>query len=128
MDKKVVLLVEDEPDIQKFTVFALKEQGFEVIQAFSGKEALSLAKEKKIDIILLDIMMPGIDGYVVCKKLGEDPKTKDIPVIILSALVQKKEIEKGYKKGAIGYITKPFDPMKLGDKIKGILKKWEKGK
>jgi len=105
-----ILLMEDETDIAFLAKFTLESNGYEVFTANDGQSGLELVeKNPSIDLIILDIMMPGMDGYQVLEKLKTDPGKKDIPVLIFSAMVQEKEIEKGYRLGASGYIKKPFD-------------------
>ncbi len=103
-----ILLVDDTPANIRFLVEALRED-YELIIATSGPEALQLAATGKPDLILLDIMMPDMDGYEVCKKLKQDENTKDIPVIFVTAMTEKSDEEKGIGLGAVDYITKPFN-------------------
>jgi len=108
--KKSILLMEDESDISLLARFTLESAGYEVLTAGSGIEGFEILKRKGItDLIILDVMMPGMDGYRVLERLKADEELRQIPVLIFSALVQKKEVEKGYNLGAVGYIKKPFD-------------------
>lgn len=119
---KKILMVEDDPDIRRVAVMALKfKGGFQVVVAADGIEGLAQAAAEKPDVILLDSMMPNMDGPETCKRLKADPALRDIPVIFLTAKSQKKEIEAGLELGAIGYLVKPFDPMTLADELKKIV-------
>jgi DNA-binding response OmpR family regulator len=118
-----ILLIEDDPDIQKMVQLSLKYQGgHQVSVASGGKEGLGKASAEKPDLILLDVMMPEMDGYETCKRLKADPETAAIPVIFLSARAQHSEIQKGKDLGAIGYLVKPFDPMSLSGQLEALLK------
>jgi two-component system OmpR family response regulator len=122
MVPKKILMVEDDPDIRRVAVMALKfKGGFEVIVAADGIEGLEKAASEKPDVILLDSMMPRMDGPETCKRLKADPALASIPVIFLTAKSQKKEIEAGLELGAVGYLVKPFDPMTLADELSKIL-------
>ena len=117
--KTRILLVDDEKDIIEVTKVRLESNGFEVACAYDGLSALDKAKEIKPDIILLDLFMPVIHGYEVCKKIKENAETKDIPVILFSAGLCKDSCPKEAKDvGAADFIAKPFDPGELIDKIK----------
>ncbi len=110
--------MEDETDISFLAKFTLESNGYEVLTAGNGQMGLDLLEQSRsIDLIILDIMMPGMDGYQILEKLKTDPDKKDIPVLIFSAMVQEKEIEKGYRLGAIGYIKKPFDAENLVEEV-----------
>jgi len=114
--------MEDEIDICLLAQFTLESAGYKVISANNGEEGLELLeKNNPIDLIILDIMMPGMDGYQVLKLLKSDPRKKDIPVLIFSAMVQEKEVEKGYRLGAEGYIKKPFDAERMISEIDRFL-------
>lgn len=117
-----LLLAEDDPDIQKVVRMSLRVRGVtDVLLADNGEECLRLVKEKRPDVILLDVMMPRMDGYETCRRLKNDPETKDIPVIFLTAKAQHFEMKRGLEAGALGYLIKPFDPMTLHDQIVAVL-------
>ncbi len=117
-----VLVVEDDADIQKVVRMSLKIRGVgEVIVVDSGTECLARLSSFTPDVILLDIMMPHVDGYETCRRLKENPATRAIPVVFLTARAQKADRERGMKLGAAGYVTKPFDPMTLHDQIVALL-------
>lgn len=127
MEIRKVLLAEDEEDIQKVAKMSLQFQArWEVVLAGNGEECLSKVSSEHPDLILLDAMMPRMDGYETCRRLKADPATRDIPVIFLTAKAQEAEIRKGLELGAIGYLVKPFDPMRLAAQIRQILETREK--
>lgn len=119
---KKILIVDDEEKVRKLVEVTLSVGELEILHASSGDEALQVVREAKPDIILLDIMMPGVlDGFDVCRLLKEDPDTMDIYVIMLTAKGQQADKERGLALGADDYIVKPFSPTELMDKIDGIL-------
>src|SRR5438128_640445 len=121
MAAKRVLLADDEEDIKAIVKLYLESRGYEVITAFDGLDAISLAETSKPDIILLDVMMPVMDGFEVARKLKSNPKTHDIPIVMLSAASTSESIRRGLEAGARDYIVKPFEPQKLEEMIAGIL-------
>lgn len=106
MEGKVILLVDDDLTLREMYEERLKTEGFDIIQASNGEEALAKARESKPNIILLDVMMPKINGFDVLKEIKSDPELKDIPVIILTALIQDVDKLQGKKLGAADYIVK----------------------
>ena len=120
MTKKIVL-AEDEPQIGRLIEFKLNKEGYSVIWKENGEEALKAIKENKPDLILLDIMMPVMGGYEVLRRLKEDENLKSVPVIMLTARAQEKDVVKGIDMGAEDYITKPFHPAELLVRVKKIL-------
>ena len=121
MSKKIIV-ADDEPDVLFMTAFSLRTVGgFEVIEARNGLEALEKAQQVQPDLIVLDIKMPRMNGYEVCRKLKEIPNLCDVPVIFLSAKGQRQEIEEGLSAGAADYILKPFAPEDLIAKVQRLL-------
>lgn len=117
-----LLLVEDDPDIQRIVVMALEfKTDWTVVVASNGVEGLQKAAEEHPDVILLDAMMPKMDGLDTCKRLKEDENLRDVPVIFLTARSQQDEVAAGLAAGAIGYLVKPFDPMGLADEILALV-------
>ena len=117
-----VLLVEDEQDIRKVAQISLQFRGgWTVVVAVDGTDGLAMAASEKPDLILLDCMMPRMDGYETCRLLKLHPELRNIPVIFLTAKSQEAEIRKGLQLGAVGYLVKPFNPMSLADEILEIL-------
>ena len=121
MAKGKILVVDDEIYIVHILDFSLGMEGYEVITALDGEQALEKARAEKPDLIVLDIMMPKLDGYETCKMLKAEADTKDIPVILLSAKGRNVDQKIGFEVGADDYITKPFSPRKLVERINAIL-------
>jgi len=121
MAKGRILVVDDEIYIVHILDFSLGMEGYEVITALDGEQALEKARAEKPDLIVLDIMMPKLDGYETCKILKAEADTKDIPVILLSAKGRNVDQKIGFEVGADDYITKPFSPRKLVERINAIL-------
>ena len=115
------VLAEDDPDIQLVARLALKRAGFNVTVVGNGQEALDAVQRTPPDVILLDWMMPELDGPETCRRLKSDPATAGIPVVFLTAKSQEAEIQRGLSLGAAGYVTKPFDALALGQQIKDIV-------
>ncbi|MEX1364881.1 MAG: response regulator [Nannocystaceae bacterium] len=117
-----VLLVDDDEDIRMIGQMALHDVGgFEVVTASSGARALELAAAERPDVILLDVMMPGMDGPTTFRRLRDDEATAAIPVVFVTAKVQRQEVQRYLDLGAIGVIGKPFDPMSLPDELRAIV-------
>ncbi len=123
VSKKTIMVVDDNPDIVTIVKTILVGKGYVVQSAFSGQEVLSLLKEQKPELIILDIMMPQINGLEVLTRLKGDPGTASIPVILLTAKVQYEDVLGGYKLGADYYITKPFTITQLMTGINSLLSK-----
>lgn len=121
MSKGKILVVDDEIYIVHILDFSLGMEGYEVVTALDGEQALHKVKSDKPDLVVLDIMMPKLDGYETCKILKTDPETKNIPVILLSAKGRNIDQKMGFQVGADDYITKPFSPRKLVERINMIL-------
>ena|SRR3989338_2740401 len=107
--KKIILVVEDDTDVRANIKLYLDSIGYTCWEASDGAEALELTQRKQPDLILLDIMLPRINGYQVCKKLKENEKYKNIPIIMLTAKIEREDKEWGEKMGVDAYVTKPFD-------------------
>ena len=121
MSRGRILVVDDEIYIVHILDFSLGMEGYEVITALDGEAALAKADECKPDLIVLDIMMPKMDGYETCKALKSSPETKDIPVILLSAKAQTGDLKTGIDAGADDYVTKPFEPLDLVERVNALL-------
>ncbi|MBF0288704.1 MAG: response regulator [SAR324 cluster bacterium] len=119
-DKKVILAVDDTPENIHILVGILGET-YKVKAAIDGEKALKAAKKKPPHLILLDIMMPGMDGYEVCEQLKADPATADVPVVFVTGKTEGSDHEKGLALGARGYLTKPVDPGKVIALVQEIL-------
>lgn len=121
MSKKRILFVEDETDMMEMVKFRLEAAGFEVISASDGETGLDKTAKENPDLILLDVMLPKIDGFKVCRTLKSDEKYKHIPIVIFTARASEKEQKLGRDCGAEAYITKPFEPEALMGKISELL-------
>lgn len=120
---QTVLIIEDEADISDLVAFNLQRNGFVTAQSFDGLDGLARAKSLMPDLILLDLMMPGMDGRGVFKELRNDSRTKDIPVIMLTAKGQVEDRIQGLEDGVDDYVTKPFSPKELVLRVKSVLKR-----
>lgn len=116
-----VLVVDDEPDVLLLCRVNLEFEGYTVIDAQDGEQALEKVRLEKPDIILLDVMMPGMDGWEVLASLKEDPTTSEIPVVMLTAKVRELDQIHGLTQGAIDYVNKPFNPIALSRTIREAL-------
>ena len=118
-----ILIVEDEKDIVKMLEYNLKKEGFRTISAQDGEDALEYAAREHPDLIILDLMLPGMDGLEVCKELKKETKTASIPIIMLTAKAQESDKVVGLELGADDYVTKPFSPRELIARIKAVLRR-----
>lgn len=118
-----LLIVEDESDIRELISFNLEISGYEVIKARDGEEGLSMARKELPNLIILDLMLPGIDGLKVCSHLKKGPETRDIPIIMLTARSEDDDIITGLETGADDYVTKPFSPRILIARVKAALRR-----
>ena len=123
MSKSKILIVEDDRDIAGMVEYNLREEGYETLSAFNGEDGVKLAKKESPDLVILDIMLPIINGFEVCRILKKEQITADIPVIILSAKSQETDKVVGLELGADDYITKPFSPRELIARIRAILRR-----
>jgi CheY-like chemotaxis protein len=122
-----VLVVDDEQSIRMLCRVNLGASGMTVLEAGSGEEGLELARREQPDIILLDVMMPGLDGWDVARELAEDKQTREIPVVFLTARADPGDRRHGQQLGGLGYIVKPFDPVGIGEVIENVLTRVELG-
>jgi DNA-binding response OmpR family regulator len=121
MRKGKILVVDDEVYITQILEFSLGAEGFEVITANNGELAVEKAVQTQPDLIVLDIMMPVLDGYETCRRLKRQPETKNIPVILLTAKGRDADKRLGFEVGAVDYIVKPFSPNRLVGRIEEII-------
>ena len=127
-NKKNILVIEDEPDILEVINFNLVKESYLVKNSNDGERGLSLARDKKFDLILLDLMLPGTHGLDVCRILKTDNRTSAVPIIIISALGQEADIVKGLETGADDYITKPFSSNILVARVNAVIRRNSNGK
>ncbi|MDQ6725450.1 MAG: response regulator [Actinomycetota bacterium] len=118
-----VLVIDDDPVILELLRVNFEIEGFDVICATDGEEGLQRAHDERPDVVISDIMMPKRDGLQVLSDLKADPRTEDLPVILLSAKAQRSEVQHGLDMGADDYITKPFDPLELIDRLNAVVTK-----
>lgn len=123
MAKKKILLIEDDEDIQELVSFHLGKEGFTVQTVPTGEAALESAKKSAPDLILLDLMLPGIDGLQVCRNLRSEAKTRHIPIVMVTAKGEETDIVTGLEVGADDYLTKPFSPKVLVARIRNIMRR-----
>ncbi len=123
MAKENILIVDDEEDILELVRYNLSKEGYQITCVASGEEGLSMAKSASPDLVVLDLMLPGVDGLDVCKALKSDGKTKHIPVIMLSAKGEEADIVAGLELGADDYLVKPFSPRVLSARVKSVLRR-----
>jgi two-component system phosphate regulon response regulator PhoB len=127
--KAAILIIEDDPEIQELLSFAMEREGWRLIQAKTGEQGLELLKKEKVSCILLDIMLPGMDGLNVLRKIKEDEQYRNIPVIMTTARGEEADIITGLELGADDYVVKPYSPKVLIARIRvGLRRQEEKGK
>ncbi|UCH34422.1 MAG: response regulator [Armatimonadota bacterium] len=125
--QKKILAVDDERHIVRLVQVNLERAGYQVVSAFDGKEALKKVASDKPDLIVLDVMMPHMDGFEVLKRLKSDDKTKNIPVVMLTAKAQDADVFRGWASGVDCYLTKPFNPLELLTFVKRIFESYDEG-
>jgi len=123
MQTDKILVVDDEPDIVSLVSYNLGKEGFRVSSAGTGDEALLQARKGDVALIILDVMLPGMSGLEVCRALRGDPKTADVPVIMLTARVEEPDRVRGLETGADDYLTKPFSPRELVARVRAVLRR-----
>ncbi len=122
-----VLVIDDEAPIRLLCRVNLEAEGMQVLEAEDGPTGLETAKEHRPDVILLDVMMPGLDGWRVAELLLDDPETREIPIIFLTARAEFRDRARGLDIGGIDYITKPFNPLELARLVRDLLGRVERG-
>ena len=125
--KPHILVVEDEEDILELVSYNLQKEGYQVTQAMSGEKALQSVDEDPPQLILLDLMLPEIDGLEVCRRLKRDPETATIPIVMLTAKGEESDIVSGLEMGADDYVTKPFSPRVLIARVRAVLRRQRRG-
>jgi CheY-like chemotaxis protein len=122
-----ILVVDDEEAIRLVCRLNLQTAGFDTLEAGDGPTALALARAERPDLILLDIMLPEIDGWAVAEELAADPETSKIPILFLTARSERTDMSRGHELGGVGYVTKPFDPVALTDTVALVLERARRG-
>lgn len=123
MAKEHILVVEDEDDIQELVRYNLAKEGYRVAQALSGEEGFKAAKSSSPDLIVLDLMLPGLDGLEICRLLKADPTTSHTPIVMMTAKGEESDVVTGLELGADDYITKPFSPKVLVARLRAVLRR-----
>jgi len=123
MKKATILVIDDEKDLIELVRYNLEKDGFDVIAATDGQSGLDVVKKHRPDLVVLDLMMPGVDGLQICKQLRADPRTGRIPVIMLTAKATEADRIVGLELGADDYITKPFSPREVVARVKAVLRR-----
>lgn len=123
MTKESILVVEDEEDILELVEYNLLREGYRVVGAGTGEDAIRKAVSEAPDLIVLDLMLPGLDGLEVCKRLKHDDRTSEIPIVMLTAKGEESDVVAGLELGADDYITKPFSPRVLMARLKAVLRR-----
>jgi CheY-like chemotaxis protein len=118
-----LLLADDEPSMRLLCRINLDLAGYEVVEAENGSEALEKPHESHFDLVLLDVMMPDLSGHEVAAHLQGDKRTRDLPIVFLSARASPSDLRRGFELGAVDYITKPFDPIALADRVEEVLER-----
>jgi DNA-binding response OmpR family regulator len=118
---KRVLVVDDDPDIRELVSFKLGQFDLEVSTAEDGEAGLAAALADPPDVVVLDVMMPKLSGLDVCRQLRADERTRDVPVILLTAKAQEADVERGFELGATDYLVKPFSPRELASRVQAVL-------
>jgi phosphate regulon transcriptional regulator PhoB len=123
MTTKKILIVDDEPDILELISYNLKKEGFHISTALDGEEALQKVRAGHLDLIILDLMLPGIHGMELCRIMRNNPKTAHVPIIMLTARGEESDKVRGLDSGADDYMTKPFSPKELIARVKAVLRR-----
>jgi two-component system OmpR family response regulator len=126
-DIRRVLVVDDERSIRMLCRVNLRASGMDVLEADNGEAGLELARRERPDLILLDVMMPGLDGWSVARELAADKNTKDIPIIFITARADPADRRLGEQLGGVGYVVKPFDPVGISQLVDDVLRRLEQG-
>ena len=127
MEKPKVIVVEDEGDIREVLCYNLARQGYEAVGIDNGREAVGMIRRERPDLVLLDLMLPGLDGLTVCRVLKENPETRAIPIIMVTAKGEESDIVAGLELGADDYIAKPFGTRELLARVKAVLRRGQEG-
>jgi len=122
-----VLVVDDEHAIRLLCRVNLSASGLDVLEAENGRNGVELARRERPDLVLLDVMMPDVDGWAVARELAEDDRTREIPIVFLTARADAADRRMGQQLGGVGYVVKPFDPVTIGDFVEGVIRRVERG-
>jgi DNA-binding response OmpR family regulator len=120
-DTPLILVADDDADLRALVAYRLESAGYEVVQAVDGQQAVELAFERAPDVVVLDLMMPKLDGYEVARRLRADERTHSVPVLLLTSRSQERDVAAGFDAGANDYVTKPFSPAELQVRVRAML-------
>ena len=123
MNRNKIVIIEDEPDIVEVLTYNLKREGFNVVSVERGDEGLNAVRNQSPNLVILDLMLPGIDGLSLCQQMKSDPLIKEIPIIIISAKGEESDVVIGLELGADDYLPKPFSPRELLARVKAVLRR-----
>lgn len=123
MVKPSILVVEDEPNVRELVAYNLRREGYHVLEAATGEQALAAAESSPPDLVVLDLLLPGIDGLAVCQKLKSNPRTRESAIIMLTAKGEESDVVSGLNLGADDYVTKPFSPRVLVARVRATLRR-----
>lgn len=123
MDRETILAIEDEPDVLEVMQYNLEQEGFKVLSCEDGDEGLARVREDPPDLVLLDLMLPGMDGVEVCRRIKSEKETENVPVIMVTAKDSESDVVLGLGVGADDYVTKPFSPRELVARVKAVLRR-----
>ena len=122
---KTVLIVDDEKDIVELLAYNLEREGYQIAKAYDGHQALQYIRENKPSLVILDLMLPGLNGFEICRMIRKKPDTEGLPIIMLTAKTDSVDKIMGLEIGADDYITKPFNVRELLARVRAVLRRWE---
>lgn len=120
-ERPLIVVADDDDDVLALVAYRLERSGYDIVRAHDGEEALRLILERRPDLAVLDVMMPGLDGYELTRRIRQDEATSRMPIILLTARVQEADVTRGFEAGADDYIEKPFSPQELRARVQSIL-------
>lgn len=120
-DLQTILVADDEEDVRELVAYRLTRSGYGVVEAIDGQQALELARDRKPDLAVLDVMMPRLDGYELTRKLRAEESLRSLPIILLTASAQENDVSRGFEAGADDYMKKPFNPDELVARVRAVL-------
>ena len=121
-ERLLALVADDDADVRELVAFRLEREGYEVLTAADGSQALELTASRVPTVAILDVMMPGLDGYEVTRRMREDPRLADVPVVLLTASVQEAAVTRGFEAGADDYVKKPFSPAEFIERLHQVVR------
>ncbi|UJA19582.1 response regulator [Thermoleophilia bacterium SCSIO 60948] len=122
-ERLLALVADDDADVRELVAFRLEREGYEVLTAADGAQALELTSAHVPAVAILDVMMPGLDGYEVTRRMRADPRLSEVPVVLLTASVQEAAVTRGFEAGADDYVKKPFSPAEFIDRLRQVVRR-----